>query len=214
MAISFAQAQAQLLATDFLDSIGQTPQQVGGETVELNNVAKTVIKASAQFAAAAKLNLQQRDQVSSGTLSDSIKPEVVELGANNIVDIYVADYYKFLDKGVKGYTGQGSGPYQFKNPFVGRKMVNEIQKWLKREGLGARNVKVAVSSRENRRMQIGDGSSSRSTAFAVARAIKKKGIKGSKFWTDAVKTLEEQFANEVANALRIDVIEQIVPEEL
>jgi hypothetical protein len=62
-------------------------------------------------------------------------------------------------------------------------------------------------------MQIGDGSSSRSAAFAVARAIKKKGIKGSKFWTDAVKTLEEQFANEVANALRIDVIEQIVPEE-
>lgn len=212
MAISFAQAQAALLADNFLDRIGETAPQVGGEVVQLDNLAKTVIRAAAEFTVAAKENLQQRDQVSSGRLQDSIRPVVVELGNNNIVDIYVAEYYKYLDKGVRGYKGAGSGEFQFRTPFPSRKMVTEIQKWMKREGLAIRNTKVAINPREGRRLAFAGQDTGRARAFAVAMAVKKKGIKGSKFWTDAIRALEEDFANDVAQALRIDVIEEINPD--
>jgi hypothetical protein len=205
MAVSFAQAQAQLLSTDFLDSLGE-PAQPGD--VQLNEVAKTTIGAAARFALNAKNNLRQRDQVSSGKTLDSIEPTIVELGEINTVDILVAEHYKFIDKGVKGYTGQGSGPYQFKSKYPGRRMVQEIAAWLGRERRAIRNTKQAITPREQRRLNANP----EARAFGVAMAVKKKGIKGSKFWTDALKVLENELANEIGQAARIDIIEQLKPE--
>ena len=216
MAISFAQAQANLLATDFLDSIGVSPKQFGGETVQLNALAKTVIKSSAEFAANAKDNLNQADRVASGSLLDSIEPKVVELGVNNVVDIYVNDYYKFVDKGVKGWkdrSGSGS-PYAFKAPggstgAKSSKMVTAIRKWLIKEGIKIRNTKKAITPREGRRLNITDTSTS--AAIVIAGKIRRDGLRKTDFWTKAIRQLEQDFANDIAGALRIDVSEQVQP---
>lgn len=204
MPVSFAQAQANLLADNFLDTLGTTR---GPDEVQLNRTSAAIVRLAGDFVADVTQNIQRKDLVSSGQLESSVRPEIVELGANNIIDIKVAEYYKYVDKGVKGYTGKGNGEFAFKTKYPSRKMVQAMAQWLQREGRGASNVKRPVSPREAKRISANPMTS----AYAAAMAVKKKGIARSNFWTDAVRKLENNIAAGVADALRIDVTEQIVP---
>ena len=212
MALSFAQAQQGLLATSFLDTLGQQRTDVGDP---LTATDAAVIRAAARFVQDATDNLIKADKVSSGNLSDSIKPVVKEWGNGvNIIQIMVADYYKFVDRGVKGWADKkGSGsPYQFKkgsgkgggNP-ASNPMVVSIRKWLIRESRAVKNIKIAVTPREQKRKKIVDTSTRE--ASRIAYFIKRNGLAKSNFWTDAITELEKDIATGVANALRIDVIE-------
>lgn len=214
MPVSFAQAQANLLADNFLDTLGTTR---GPDEVQLNRTSAAIVRLAGDFVADVTQNIQRKDLVSSGQLESSVRPEIVELGANNIIDIKVAEYYKYVDKGVKGWKnkkGPGNTPYAFNRPTPGVKggssaFVASLQKWLQFAKGGAANVKVPVTPREGKRVGIRDASLSR--AIAVAGIVRRDGLRGSNFWTDAVRKLENNIAAGVADALRIDVTEQIVP---
>jgi len=142
-----------------------------------------------------------------------MKPVVVESGVNNIIDIYVNDYYKFVDKGVRGWQDKkGSGsPYSFKKPTGAKKgnskMVASVRKWVVRESISFRNTKQPINSRENRRSKITDTSTR--TAIVISGKIRKDGLKKTGFFTTAVRTLEDKLGRGVADALRIDVIESL-----
>jgi hypothetical protein len=101
MAMSISQAQAQLLSGSFLDTLGQQRNDVG---VALDATDSAILRAAAKFCLDAQENLIKVDKVSSGTLSKSIEPRVKEWGNGiNVVQIMVAPYYKFVDKGVVGW---------------------------------------------------------------------------------------------------------------
>jgi hypothetical protein len=211
MAISIPQAQTILLAGGNY-SRGERKQDIGDELAETD---AAIIRAAARFVQDAKDNLIKSDSVSSGTLEKSIVPKVKEWGNGvNIIQIMVADYYKFVDKGVKGWKdNKGSGSkYQFKrgsgskggnpasNPFI-----VSIRKWLIRESRAFKNTKVAVTAREQKRAKITDTSTRE--AMKIAYFVKKGGLRRTGFWTDALAELEKDIATGVADALRIDVIE-------
>ena len=208
MPVSFQRAQANLLDTSLLDSLGSN--ETGG--VALNNLSQAVLILAGEFIDDAVNNLNKADRVSSGNLQDSMRPVVVSAGANNIIDIYINDYYKFVDKGVRGWQDkEGSGsPYAFKPPNKSRKagkskMVTAIRSWVVREGISITNTKQAINSRESKRLKITDTSTK--TAIVISGRIRKKGLKRTNFFTDAVRTLEDKLGRGVASALRIDVIE-------
>jgi hypothetical protein len=203
MAQSIAQAQAALLAGGNY-STGMQRADIGDELAATDSA---IIRAAARFVEDAQANLRKTDRISTGFLQDSIVPKVKEWGNGvNIIQIMVADYYKFVDRGVKGLKGGNSlSNYQFKYANPSKKMVNALEKWVKKEGIKFRNTKVAVTTREQKRAKI--SSVSRSTAYMIGKSIKKKGLKPTRFWTDALAELEKDIATGVASALRIDVIE-------
>jgi hypothetical protein len=203
MAQSIAQAQAALLAGGNY-STGESRAAIGDE---LKATDSAVIRAAARFVEDAQNNLRKTDRISTGFLQDSIKPKVKEWGNGiNIIQIMVADYYKFVDRGVKGLKGGNSlSNYQFKFANPSKKMVDALEKWVKKEGIKFRNTKVAVTTREQKRAKI--TSVSRSTAYMIGKSIKRKGLKPTRFWTDALAELEKDIATNVADALKIDVVE-------
>jgi hypothetical protein len=204
MALSFAQAQQALLNSGDLDSFGDNRNDLG---VSLDRTNSAVIRAAARFVTDARDNLNKADRTSSGHLETSIKPKLVQFNNGvTIIDIYVASYYKFVDAGVQGLRGGTSTKgYRFRKPGVGGAMLENIKAWVTHENITFRNTKVPVTTREHKRATLKDATTK--TAYVIARSIKKKGLKPSNFWADALRELEKDIATGVASALRIDVIE-------
>ncbi len=176
---------------------------------------------AAAFSDAAATNLQNADRVASGNLVESIKPSEIRItGSLMEIDISVLDYYKFIDKGVKGWqSGNPSdSPYAFKQPQKGgsgkksSEMVTAIRKWLVKEGMRSRQLSRkspthAISSREKRRQKITDTATS--TAIKVAGIIRRQGLKKTNFWTDAGETASKVAEQEFGTALQISIINSL-----
>ena len=205
MAISIAQAQAAL--GNGVAKFGQQRDAVG---VSLAETDAAIVHAAAKFVQDAVDNLNKKDRTSSGSLEKSIVPVVKEWSNGiNIIEIYVNDYYKFVDAGVQGLKmGRSTKGYKFRTPYGSKKMVDNLEREII-DGRGKiRNTKVAVSDREKKRKGIPD-SPSRAAAKQWAFFIKRKGLEPSNFWTDALRELERDIATGVASALRIDVFENV-----
>ena len=209
MPVSLPRAQRAVIDSGFLDSLGSNEPGA----VALDETSKAILRVSGEFIDDCATNLIKADRVSSGSLTDSMRPVIVEAGVNNIIDIYINDYYKFVDKGVRGWQDKkGSGsPYAFKRPAGGKrgssKMVTAIRKWVIREGISFRNQRSTISARDARRAKITDTSTK--TAIVISGKIRRDGLRRTGFFTDAVRTLEDKLGRGVANALRIDVIESL-----
>lgn len=205
MATSISKSQAKALADGFLDTIGSKDGLVPAESLS------AIVQIAGTLVDEAQRNLNIRDKVASGALSESMKlrnPEAV--GKSVRIDVEALYYYKFLNEGVKGTKG-GSGKYAFKNNSVGKKMMTSIRKWVIREGLKAktRTGGAAITKREGKRRSITE--TSNSVAYGISMAVKLKGIKRTNFFTDAVKTTQGQAKDQLAKALKIDIINSIPP---
>lgn len=212
---TFSQSQAQLLSSGGLDNIGSSKYEY--EDVSLNAIASTLVAVAAEFQQDAVSNLQKADRIATGHLEDSIHFENIKVAGSKLsIDIKVAEYYKYVDKGVKGWAGTGGdGTFQFKKPsgHSGQKtseMVTAIRKWLIREGLKQRNNKYKpISKRERKRAKKSFTDTSTSTAIVVAAAIKRRGLKKTNFWGKAVKDMQKDIAKKFGKASKIDIIESI-----
>ena len=219
-----------------MKSINMTERQlkvIQNKSIDLNSYSAKDYKAftgdalvSALYNVAVKFintaadNLNAADRVSSGSLLESIKPtDVIIMGKVFTINIDVNSYYKFIDKGVKGWqSGSPSdSPYAFKAPIKGgsgkqsSEMVTAIRKWLIKEGLKSRatskNPKHAISLRESRRQKITDTATS--SAIVVAGIIRKHGLKKTNFWSDAEKAASDYASKQFGEALEVEIINSL-----
>ena len=216
---SITKRQQQVIDKKFIDLYSDDSnlyEEFKGQALEtaLYNVA-------AAFIASAADNLNNADRISSGALLDSIKPSEIQVfGKTMQIEISVLDYYKFIDKGVKGWqSGNPSdSPYAFKQPQKGgsgkknSEMVTAIRKWLIKEGLASKTLSRksashAISPRESRRQKITDTSTSQ--AIVISGMIRKHGLKKTNFWTDAETTATKLAEAEFGEALKIDIINSL-----
>ena len=211
MAKSISQAQGRALALGFLDKIGgnsddfQPVRTLGA----FYNIAGVIVEE-------AQANLNKSDRVSSGALSDSIIIiDPVEVDGKIAINISAAFYWKFVDKGVKGYRGRGNSTegYKFKNGHVSKKMMQALRQWVIREGIKAKtNVGgKPITDREKKRKSITDTSAS--TAYAIGFSIKRNGLKKTGFMTKAIKTGERAAKKLLGQALVIDIADSL-PKQL
>ena len=180
-------------------------------------IVTTLYNIAAEFIKNASNNLQQVDRISTGALLDSIKPSDISIfGKIYTLNINVNDYYKFIDKGVKGWqSGSPSdSPYSFKAPGKrgeagqSSKMVTAIRKWLIKEGLKATtNTGKSITRRESKRKNITDASTQ--TAILISKAIKKKGLEKTNFWTKAEQQTMNYANDQLSLALKIDIINSL-----
>lgn len=203
--------QQTLLNSGFLDLLGEN--RLDSVPLDLSSLTGTLADFAVQFVLMAREKLEQADRISTAHLADSIVPTEVQIFESVYkVNINVADYYTFVDQGVRGWQNEkgGSSPYQFKHSPPGKKMVNEIRKWVIKEGLkgrGSENRRI-VGRRDTRRHSITDTSTA--TAYAISSSIKKKGLTPSHFWSDTVKEMQQKIADELSLALKVDIINNII----
>jgi len=201
---SFSKSQRAVLDSGFLDEIGSTK----GGGMQFDKTAQAVVDEVTTLLLDIEKNLKEEQAVSTGNLTSTATQEIsVQAGVLQI-DVLLEDYYKFVDEGVNGVVNNRGAKFSFKSRNPSRKMVDEIEQWLKRAGASSTNVKKSVSKKES--VGLSFANASRSKAFAVAASIKRKGIKPTKFLTDAVIALNQRLAgSKVIDAYRVDVIESI-----
>lgn len=138
-------------------------------------------------------------------MQDNIKAtDVTKNGSVYEIGITAPDYASYQDEGVNGWAVNRGSRFQFRTKGVGDDMRKSIAAWLKREGMSARTVKQAVSKREARGM---DALNQR--AGTVAYMIKRNGIKPTHFWSDATNEMNQYFETEIAEAIKIDIVNNI-----
>lgn len=212
--ISQAKRQQSLLNSGYLDLSGS--QKFEFAPISFDELADTLAELAVDYQVTAGNKLNQLHKVATGALIDSIVPtEVTIMGKVLTVGIKVADYYKFVDKGVKGWAGGGgNSPYQFKK-FTGKSgsknsaMITALRVWIIKEGLkgrGAENRKP-ITVRESKRNAIKD--TSLSTAIAISRAIRKRGLPTSNFWTDTATEIGRKAKVNFGKAFKTDVINNL-----
>ncbi len=190
---------------DYLDTIGTTDR---GDVMPES--AKALVQLAGFLIETASNNLDRKGNVATGNTISSMKAVNLELsGLKMSIDVEILSTYKFLDQGVRGVEG-GSGKYSFKNKNVGKKMHGAILKWLKKRSLSGKVKYKAVSRNERKNKRINKAvnatKSRESLAYAVATSIKKKGIKPTKFFTNAIKATQKEQKKMLSKALKIDII--------
>lgn len=203
MALSIAQAQAKIRASDY----------EGWGVVKSAFVPKNTMPLALQLVAdyveafekmaADKLNAL--DRVDTGSLASSIKFETTETKDGLIIQVFVNDYYKFVDRGVRG-VGPGNinntSPYRFRYANPSKSHINAMRGWIRRNGLKSRAKdvqKYGRIGRENRQPE------DLRLAKIIARSIKLKGLRQTGFWTDSINEVFKDFDVKMSQALGIDI---------
>jgi hypothetical protein len=215
MVQSITSRQKQFLGSNYDIQLGEDENLGNYQVTKLDTLTDALYYLAATYVQMATDNLDKADAVASGALSSSIMALPVEiLGSVYSVSIQLADYYKFVDQGVKGWADEkgGNSPYQFKNYGKGNgsknsKMITAIRKWIIKQGLQSKAIKKPITRREKFQKSITD--TSFQTALIISKSIKKKGLKPTHFWTDANKSVLAIAEAQFAAAIKIDIISSI-----
>jgi hypothetical protein len=140
-----------------------------------------------------------------------VSKDIVTNGTKMELDIELKSYYKFLDRGVKGTEG-GAGEFSFKNNHPSKKMRKSIGEWIRRRGMRSRGYAKKYrpyGQVETKDTSTGSTDPQDSMIWAMATSIKKKGIKPTKFFSNAIAKGRRETKKILGDALRIDIIESI-----
>ena len=193
---------------DFLNKLGTKKTNEG---ISLNNVEAVLYEFANDFISEAKKNLEKTGSVASGALSDSIKFLPISFaGSTYKLQVSLLDYYDFINKGVSGTQNKFNTPYSFKNIHPSKAMVEAIKGWLAQGKLKSshRDIKrygtYGKLEKKNVSITPSPERSLRSTAYAVATSVKKKGIKPTHFFDNAFIKTYPQLKKDLAKALKED----------
>jgi|LakMenEpi03Aug12_release.lakeMendotaPanAssembly.Ray.scaffolds.fasta_scaffold562275_2 hypothetical protein len=134
--------------------------------------------------------LRNRVPVASGELAKSID---FVINDDNTIEILMANYGKYLDKGVSGTERKFNTPYSYTNRMP---PASVFDKWIVRKGIAPRNGRGQFQSRKG-------------LQFAIARSIYKNGIRPTLFISIDFDAKMNQFANILANSVADDLMDEI-----
>jgi len=212
---SIKQLQAELLSSGTLDKLGASKQDFTA-IQSLPVLEQYLILAAANFIQKVKDNIEVLGISDTGALSDDIAQGdlIKETNGYSIslgypVNSKAAKYYDFVNKGVKGFkSGTPNSPYSFKNLGVGRSMLKNISSWVNRNGIKRNDVSITKrqSKRESLSKMVSEASKKKSIAYAVAVNIKKKGLKKTGYFDNAVNSyFGSDFASGVSKIIGQDI---------
>jgi hypothetical protein len=163
----------------------------------LESFGKYVVKQSRTILSKKKKNVTKE-------LYNSIKFQVDNNADGMSVKFFMADYGKFVDKGVSGNkkiqeykTWKGKrveSPYKYTSKMPPPSILS---KWVKKRGLKGRDQKS------------GRFITNLSLAYILARKIKRDGIKGISFFQRPLQLALKHFGKDYLDAFKQDIIESI-----
>lgn len=196
--------QHEALKSGELDLLFEEPPQGQVEFIDLQS---TLEQLAAIYIGLINEKMDEKDVSSSGKMQTSIKAsEVTQQGNTYEIGIFAPDYASYQDEGVNGWAVNRGSRFQFRTKGVSPDMLKSVKDWLQREGKSARNVKQGISKREVRGMDALSQS-----ANTAAFMIKRQGLKPTHFWKEATDDLNRYFEEEVGNAIKVDIVNNILP---
>ena len=108
------------------------------------------------------------------------------------------DYAGFVHWGVNGTNRSRSAPYSYKFPNPSEKHVQAIRQWM-------RDKPVRLQKPGGKGFARQTEAALQSAAYLIARAIKRNGVPGVKYWTEAYETMWPRYAQKIAEAKAEDV---------
>jgi len=215
--------QAEILANGFLASLGGNYDKVSEE--DLPVIEAMLFAVGVDFNKQIQENLTKAKAISSGDLMDISFPQVYQKGNGFVLEVGYpinskqAKYYDYVNKGVKGVGGTGAklkrttGDYSFKTIKAGRALPAAIFGWLNKARKSVTKY-TPISKLEKKRKKLKkmltEADNKKRLAFAISTNIKKNGLRGTRYFDQAVKTiLNKDFQEAMAVALKADVTIQI-----
>lgn len=211
MAKSTRQLQAELLDDGLLERLGAQREDIN----KLPLLERLLIQSAANFIIKVKENIEAQGISDTGALSDDISTgELTKQGGIYSISVgypansKAAKYYDFVNKGVKGVkSGTPNSPYSFKTLGVSTSMRNNILSWIKRNNVkGDVAITKGQAKRQSLSKMVSQATKQKSLAYVVARSIKKKGLRKTGFFDNAVETIfGGDFATAVSKVLGQDI---------
>lgn len=180
--------------------------------VEFTDTGNTVIQLAATYIELINEEIEKKDVASSGYMQDNITPTDLEVNGDTLtVGINAPLYASYVDEGVNGWAVNRGSRFQYRTKGVDPKgaMVKSLKSYIQREGLSSRNVKVAVTQREAKGKTMQDATTK--AAVQMGYMIKRQGIKPRHFWRDATNSFLPIAEKELGMAVKIDIINNLVP---
>lgn len=202
--------EAQRRALPFLDTLGQARP---GEQ-RLNTLEAMIVLYAEEFINAANKNLDKDGSNSSGTLSASMEFKITRFGLDYNLKLLVADYYDYLNKGVRGIGSKNknnTSPYKFKSKFASKAMLKSLKAWIVKNSISARfedqrqNLSALQQKRASLRKAKTEAQKVNSLAYAIASSIKQKGLNATGFWDKAFDSTFKDFDIQMSKALGVDI---------
>jgi hypothetical protein len=177
---------------------------IDGQRVPMTESMKELGKIGKEVRRRARISLKARGKVVTGNLYNSIRYEQSvarnEKSLNLRFSFPGADYWQFVDEGVKGAMSSAKAP---RSPFrfgsgtgPSGRLRPAIDKWVVKKGIAPRGAGGRFASRK-------------SMVFAISRSIYQTGIRPSYFFTNAYDRtlkkhnakLEKAVGDDIANAI-------------
>ena len=200
MALSISQAQAK-----FLREGGPVGGMLRPAPNELSDMEKLLSEYIEKFLGEAADNLNKTNSVTTGNLVDSLNFEIKSKRNGYTINFTALDYYKFVDKGVRGAgrsLKNNTSPYKFKFLNPSKSHVTAIEKWIIRNRLVSRVSdiqKYGATKRESK--SIGPTKGRKGLAYVIAKSIKNDGLYATNFWSDAFEKTFADFGVKMSAAL-------------
>lgn len=164
-----------------------------------------------EFMDTANANADKAGLTYKGTIQTDLTFKVTQNGRSYEIaigyplDSPAAEYYDFQNKGVAGVGKSIASPYSFKTMYPSRKMVSAIEEWVRFNGISnrAEDQTRNLSALQTKRKRL---SNTQETAFAISMGIKRKDIKQTLYFDNAItSTFNKDFINVLSKALAADV---------
>ena len=152
----------------------------------LNKFAKYVIQQS-------RSNLTKGKKNASKELYNSLGYAVSKSAKSTSLAFNMADYGTFQDRGVSGTEKKYNTPYSYTTKMPPRKAFD---KWIVRKGIAPRGKGGKFLSRQ-------------SLQYLIARAVYRKGIKPSMFFTKPFQAAFKRLPDDLVQAYSIGLEKQI-----
>ena len=153
----------------------------------------------------ARSRLSKDKKNDSKQLYDSIKYNASGDNKKATVSFIMAEYGAYVDKGVHGtdssYVENNDSKFRYKQSsnLMGFELATgTFAKWAKRKKFRFRNAKGQFE--KGKYKQIG---------IAIALSVKKKGLRGNKFFTKSIETGEDLFKTRFEDAIEKDIQEYL-----
>lgn len=146
-------------------------------------------------------DLQANTKSKANQLAQSIQPEYIVSSNGLTMNLYLADYYQFVDEGVSGIEKPIAGsPYSFKFKRPGKKFAKQISGWVAQAGVPDKTRKGKF-----------DANKPSPLAYAIATSIKKRGLRPKLFFksnltADRILQLQDRLSEELSRQIQITLL--------
>jgi hypothetical protein len=228
--MSEAKAQAKAIRDRFLKRIGEQYDIVDSGIIDYPIAEQMLMFYGKLFNDEVQKNLTKSGSIASGKIGDLVVPKVTKFGNDYEMwlgydlDNPASVYYKYINKGVRGYGGDNAkpkkvksdSPYSYKTPYANKKMATSILKWYrlgKAKTFGeTQKYKLTKTQTKSKKLKkvVNKADSLKILAYATASAIKRDGLKTTSYFDNAVKAIfNKEFFTTMAFSFGGDVQLQI-----